>query len=62
MSPFCWLTTNPRSAHPDRGSGFSRWDFDARGVDHFLVDLRSDFGRFEELLELFAAEVIPHFR
>ena len=37
-------------------------DFDARGVDHFLVDLRSDFDRFEELLELFATEVIPHFR
>ena len=37
-------------------------DFDARGVDHFLVDLRSDFHRFEELLELFASEVIPHFR
>ena len=37
-------------------------DFDQRGVDHFLVDLRSDFHRFEELLELFAAEVIPQFR
>ena len=37
-------------------------DFDQRGVDHFLVDLRSDFHRFEELLELFAVEVIPHFR
>ncbi len=37
-------------------------DFDERGVDHFLVDLRSDFRRFEELLELFASEVIPHFR
>ncbi len=37
-------------------------DFDDRGVDHFMVDLRSDFDRFEELLELFAAEVIPHFR
>ncbi len=37
-------------------------DFDARGVDHFMVDLRSDFDRFEELLELFATEVIPHFR
>lgn len=37
-------------------------DFAERGVDHFLVDLRSDFDRFEELLELFAAEVIPHFR
>ena len=37
-------------------------DFDERGVDHFLVDLRLDFHRFEELLELFASEVIPHFR
>jgi alkanesulfonate monooxygenase SsuD/methylene tetrahydromethanopterin reductase-like flavin-dependent oxidoreductase (luciferase family) len=37
-------------------------DFDERGVDHFVVDMRSQFERFEELLQQFAEEVMPHFR
>jgi alkanesulfonate monooxygenase SsuD/methylene tetrahydromethanopterin reductase-like flavin-dependent oxidoreductase (luciferase family) len=37
-------------------------DYDERGLDHYVVDLRGQFDRFEELLTLFAEDVMPHFR
>lgn len=37
-------------------------DFEDRGLDHFVVDLRGQFEQFEELLQLFAEEVMPHFK
>ncbi|MDH3190682.1 MAG: LLM class flavin-dependent oxidoreductase, partial [Acidimicrobiia bacterium] len=37
-------------------------DFEERGLDHFVVDLRGQFDRFEELLQLFAEEVMPNFK
>lgn len=36
-------------------------NFAARGVDEFIVDLRLQFDRFEEALELFGTEVLPRF-
>jgi alkanesulfonate monooxygenase SsuD/methylene tetrahydromethanopterin reductase-like flavin-dependent oxidoreductase (luciferase family) len=35
------------------------WD---RGFDHFVFDVRFQFGQFEEMLELIAAEIIPELR
>lgn len=37
-------------------------DFEERGLDHFVVDLRGEFEKFEDLLQLFAEDVMPHFK
>lgn len=37
-------------------------EYDARGVDHFVFDLRDQFATFEETLELIAERVIPEVR
>jgi probable F420-dependent oxidoreductase len=37
-------------------------EYDRRGVDHFVFDLRDQFARFEESLELIAERVIPDVR
>ena len=37
-------------------------EYDRRGFDHFTFDVRNQFGRFEEILELIAAEVLPAVR
>ncbi len=34
-------------------------EYDRRGFDHFTFDVRNQFDRFEETLELIAAEVLP---
>jgi alkanesulfonate monooxygenase SsuD/methylene tetrahydromethanopterin reductase-like flavin-dependent oxidoreductase (luciferase family) len=33
-----------------------------RGVDHFVVDLRLQFARYEEITELIGREILPRFR
>jgi len=35
------------------------WD---RGFDHFVFDVRFQFDRFEALLDLIAAEIVPELR
>lgn len=35
------------------------WD---RGFDHFVFDVRFQFGQFEEMLELIASEIVPELR
>ena len=37
-------------------------ELDARGVEHFVFDMRFQFGRFDELIQLIADEVLPKFR
>jgi len=37
-------------------------EYDRRGFDHFVFDLRDQFARFEESLELIAERVIPEVR
>ena len=37
-------------------------EYDRRGVDHFVFDLRDQFARFEETLELIAERVVPEVR
>ena len=37
-------------------------EYDRRGVDHFVFDLRDQFSRFEETLELIAERVVPEVR
>lgn len=37
-------------------------EYDARGVDHFVFDLRDQFATFDETLELIAERVIPEVR
>lgn len=37
-------------------------EYDRRGVDHFVFDLRDQFARFEESLELIAERVVPEVR
>jgi len=37
-------------------------EYDRRGIDHFVFDLRDQFARFEESLELIAERVIPEVR
>ena len=36
--------------------------FHAAGVEHFVFDLRTRFGEFEELVEMIGAEVLPALR
>jgi alkanesulfonate monooxygenase SsuD/methylene tetrahydromethanopterin reductase-like flavin-dependent oxidoreductase (luciferase family) len=36
--------------------------FEARGIEHFVFDLRLDFDRYEEKVELIARHVVPGFR
>jgi hypothetical protein len=35
------------------------WD---RGFDHFVFDVRFQFGEFESMLELIADEIVPELR
>jgi probable F420-dependent oxidoreductase len=37
-------------------------EYERRGIDHFVFDLRDQFARFEESLELIAERVIPEVR
>lgn len=37
-------------------------EYDRRGIDHFVFDLRDQFARFEETLELIAERVVPEVR
>jgi probable F420-dependent oxidoreductase len=37
-------------------------EYDRRGIDHFVFDLRDQFARFEETLELIAERVVPQVR